>query len=322
MTGPRVSVIVPVRNRQGLLASLLDALAEQTFRDFEVVIVDDGSTDGSRELAESERRVPITVSRAEGGGAVAARMAGVAIARGAVFAFTDSDCAPSPDWLAAGVAAIDAGADVVMGRTTTAGPRRLLERSLSAQDNGLYPTCNVFYRREAYAAAGGFDGGVARRLGFRSGARARGLGFGEDTVLGWRVRRAGQAAYAPDAVVAHAVFPPDLRDHFSRTMQAGAFPALVREVPELRATFLWHRYFLGQPSRVPLYAAPVLALLDSRSGLAFVVAFWVVSHAVRVGRRSDPIKRKVLAFPIVLATDAVTAAALLAGSVRARTIVL
>ncbi|MDP1794178.1 MAG: glycosyltransferase family A protein [Acidimicrobiales bacterium] len=322
MTGPRVSVIVPVRNRRRLLASLMDALAQQSFRDFEVVVVDDGSTDGSDVAAEEERRLPVRVLRADGQGAVAARAVGVAAAQGDVLAFTDSDCVPSPDWLKVGVAAIDKGADVVMGRTTTAAPRRLLERSLSAEDNGLYPTCNVFYRRAAFAHAGGFDPDVAHRLGFRPGARAKGLGFGEDTVLAWRVRRNGRAAYAPGAVVTHAVFPPDLRDHFSRTAQAGAFPALVREVPELRLVFLAGRVFLGSPSRVPLYAALAMCVARSWASVVAMVVLWVLQHAWRVLRRDDPVKRKVLAFPIVLATDALTAAALLVGSVRARTLVL
>ncbi len=322
MADPHVSVIVPVRDRRALLASLLDALAAQTFRDFELVIVDDGSADGADVLAAAETRMPTRVVRSEGAGAVAARTIGAGDATGCVLAFTDSDCVPASNWLAVGAAAIDAGADVVMGRTEATAPRRLLERSLTAEDNGLYPTCNVFYRRAAFDQAGGFDRGAARRLGFRPGARARGLGFGEDTVLGWRVRRAGRAAYAPDAVVRHAVLPPDLRDHFSRTMQAGAFPALVREVPELRATFLRHHYFLGSAVRLPLYAIPFLVVARQWRVGVVAVAVWAGLHAIRVARREDPLKRKVLAFPIVLATDALSAVALIVGSARAGSLVL
>jgi glycosyltransferase involved in cell wall biosynthesis len=322
MADPHVSVIVPVRNRRALLATLLDALAAQTYRDFEVVVVDDGSTDGADRLAAAETRVAVRVIRSDGAGAVAARARGVADARGAVLAFTDSDCEPAPSWLSAGVAAIDGGAAVANGPTVSAAPRRLLERSLTAGDDGLYPTCNVFYRRSAFDAAGGFDVNAATRLGFRPGARAKGLGFGEDTVLAWRVRRAGNAAFVPEATVAHAVFPPDLRDHFSRTAQAGAFPALVREVPELRATFLDRRYFLGSPTRVPLYVAVVLLLARQWRAVAVALVVWTLWHALRVARRDDPVKRKVLAFPIVLATDALTAAALVVGSVRAGTLVV
>lgn len=322
MNGPHVTVIVPVRNRKDLLTKLLDALAAQTFTDFALVIVDDGSTDGADELARAETRFPIVVLRSDGAGAVAARTRGVEAAHGDVLAFTDSDCVPSPGWLEAGVAAITNGADVANGPTVSAAPRRLLERSLTAGDEGLYPTCNVFYRRSAFDAAGGFDPNAETRLGFRADARAKGLGFGEDTVLAWRVRRAGRAAYAPDAVVAHAVFPPDLRDHFSRTAQAGAFPALVKEIPELRTTFLSRRVFLGPATRLPLYVVPVLLVARLWWPALVGVVVWALVHLVRVMRRPDPIKRKVLAFPIVLATDVVTAAALLVGSARTGTLVL
>jgi cellulose synthase/poly-beta-1,6-N-acetylglucosamine synthase-like glycosyltransferase len=252
---------------------------------------------------------------------VRARQAGVALAAGEILAFTDSDCVPDPGWLAAGVAAIDSGVAVVQGHTRSARRRKPLERSLWVEDDGLYPTCNVFYRRDAFDAAGGFDGELGARYGFRAGGRAQGLGFGEDTLLGWRVRRAGGATYAPDAVVAHHVFPPDVRDQLSRTMQAGAFPGLVREVPELRDTFLVRRYLLGT-SRLPLYAA-VVATLARRPvvGIA-LLGWWGRRHWQALARLEPSRKARLRALPVVLATDALTGAALVGGSVRSRSVVL
>ena len=109
---PRVSVVVPVRDRRDLLRDLLAALDVQTLRDFELIVVDDGSVDGSAELAESTivAGQPVRVLRQEGLGAVAARQRGAADSRGEVLAFTDSDCTPVPGWLAAGVGSIEAGA--------------------------------------------------------------------------------------------------------------------------------------------------------------------------------------------------------------------
>lgn len=315
---PRVSVVVPVRDRRAMLTDLLDALDAQTFTDVEVVVVDDGSSDGSAEVAEARG---VRVLRGDGEGAVAARQLGVKAARGEILAFTDSDCIPEPAWLEAGVDAVDAGADVVQGHTRAARRRGLLERSLWVEDDGLYETCNVFYRRSAFDAAGGFDGSLADRYGFRPGDRARGLGFGEDTLLGWRVRRAGVAAYAPDAVVAHAVFPPDVRDQLSRTLQAGAFPALVREVPELRGTFLRHGVLLGG-LRVPLYLAVLAAVLRRPGVAAVALAWWVASHW-RAARTREPSHLRCLkALPVLLATDALTGAALVVGSARSRSVVL
>jgi glycosyltransferase involved in cell wall biosynthesis len=307
-----------VRNRCDLLGDLLDALDRQTCRDFEVIVVDDGSTDGSAELAEARG---VAVIRGDGAGAVAARQLGVKAATGEVLAFTDSDCVPEPGWLEAGLRAVDEGADVVQGHTRSTRRRGLLERSLWVEDDGLYETCNVFYRRSAFDAVGGFDDGAADRLGFRPDERARGLGFGEDTLLGWKVRRQGVAAYAPDAVVAHAVFPPDVPDQLSRTWQAAAFPGLLREVPELRGAFLRHGILLGG-LRVPLYLA-VLALVLRRPKVAAVALAWWVGAHWRAARRLEPSRRRCLkALPVLLATDALTGAALVVGSARTRSVVL
>src|SRR5205823_190465 len=106
--GARVSVVVPVRNRRALLRQLLDALAAQTYRDYEVIVVDDGSTDGARDEVAADAaagRNARLVSNT-GSGAVAGRCAGVARSTAEYLAFTDSDCFPHPGWLAAGVAAL------------------------------------------------------------------------------------------------------------------------------------------------------------------------------------------------------------------------
>lgn len=322
-TTPAVSVVVPFRDRRPLLRALLAGLEAQTFTDVEVLLVDDGSSDGA--AAEAEGRViggrPVRVLAGDGGGAVSARQVGVAAARGRILAFTDSDCVPDPRWLEAGVAAVVAGADVVQGHTRPAERRAPLERSLWVEDEGLYPTCNVFYRRESFDRAGGFDAGIATRYGFRPGARAKGLGFGEDTLLGWRVRRSGRAVYEPAAVVAHHVFPPDLHDQLSRTLQAAAFPALVREVPELRRTFLRRRVFLG-PTRPPLYAALVAGLLGRGRLSAGLLALWAGRHWVGCRRTEPSLRRCAKALPVLLATDVVTAGALVVGSARSRVVVL
>ena len=324
MTQPaRVSVIVPVRNRRQLLRRLLDGLAVQTYPDFEVIVVDDGSTDGSAEegRVDAARGRPVRVVQGPAAGAVQARAAGVAVATGEILAFTDSDCVPRPDWLERGVAAVEAGAGVVQGRTVPSRPMGPLERAMNVdRDDGIFATCNVFYRRGAYEAAGGFDLAAGQAMGFRPGAQARGLGFGEDTLLGWRVRRAEGGAYAPEAVVEHHVFPPDISEALRRAAMTGGFPALVRRVPELREHTLVHRTFLGT-ARVPLYSAAVAGLVGRRRTAAALAGWWGWQHYRRL-RRVAPRPAALRSLPAVLARDLVLAGALVAGSVRTRTIVL
>jgi GT2 family glycosyltransferase len=320
---PRVSVIVPVRDRRELLAHALEALAGQTYRDYEVVVVDDGSTDGSGKEAEiwGERGMAVTVVRTDGVGAVAARCAGVEAAHGEILAFTDSDCAADPGWLAAGIETVDRGADVVQGLTVPMREIRALEHAVGAQDDALYNTCNVFYRRAAYEAAGGFDRGAGARLGFRPGDFGRSLGFGEDVLLGWRVRREGSAAFAPDAIVRHQVLRPPPAELVRRAWMTGGFPALIREVPELRSTLLRHGVLLGR-SRVPMYVLAAALLLRRRRLAAASAAWWVASRARETARSHGTTGLRAVALPAELARDVVTGAALVMGSVRARSVVL
>ncbi|HEX6312675.1 MAG TPA: glycosyltransferase [Acidimicrobiia bacterium] len=322
---PRVSVVVPVRDRRDLLVELLRALEAQSYRDFEVVVVDDGSSDGSDKEAEQAVIAgrPVRVLRLHELGAVAAREEGVAAAAADVLAFTDSDCAPEPEWLSAGMAAIEAGADMVHGRTVPARPMRPLERSVGAGDEGLFPMCNVFYRRAAFDAVGGFDQAAARRLGFRMNARARGLGFGEDTLLGWRVSRSGgDVRYAPDAVVRHHVFPPDFRDWVSRCWMAAAFPALLADVPELRPRLVRRGVMFGERSRVPLYTAAI-ALAARRPRIAAAAgAWWALARWQELRSTPAPVTERLAALPQELGLDVVTGAALAVGSARARRLLI
>jgi hypothetical protein len=304
---------------------MLDALAAQTFTDFEVVVVDDGSTDGAPEEAERDAKDgrSVRLIANPGSGAVAARRAGVAEAAGRYLAFTDSDCVPEPGWLAAGVEALESGADVVQGVTRPARAPRAFERTVSVPgEDGLYATCNVFYRRDAYDAAGGFDETAGCRFRYRAGARLRGLGFGEDVLLGWRVRREGRAAFAPDAVVLHHVFERDFRESLRRTWTVGAFPALVHEVPELRRSLLVGGVGLGGRSRLPLYAAAGLLAAGRPRIAAAATGAWVGMRWRRLGRMEPSRRARLRVLPVDLALDAFAAVALVSGSIRARTVVL
>ena len=306
-----MSVVIPVKDRRELLRRALDGLAAQTFTDFEVIVVDDGSSDGSGELARQRVVLGREVQVLDGGGrgAVAARTLGVDGARGELLAFTDSDCVPTPRWLELAVAAMDAGADLVNGRTVPARPVLPLERSLGSGLEGLYPTCNVVYRREAFDRAGRFDREAARRWGFRPDRRSKGDGFGEDTLLAWRVvRGGGTATYVEEALVEHAVFPPDGKDMLSRTARVAAFPAMIKEIPELRRTLVRWGWQLGHRTRLPTYATlvvlPIALVLGSPLLLSLPVAWWVALRMAELRRFPISRVRRLRILPVEMAIDA------------------
>jgi len=114
MRPPVVSIVMPVCNSGGFLPNTVESVLAQTFRDFELILVDDGSVDGSGELCDSfashDRRV--RVIHQPNGGVCRARNAGIVAATGKWLAFSDHDDIWEPDYLMAAFAA-SGGAKIV-----------------------------------------------------------------------------------------------------------------------------------------------------------------------------------------------------------------
>lgn len=194
-----VSVVIPVRDGAATLARCLDAIAAQTHRPEEVIVVDNGSRDGSAELAH-RHPVGARLAYEPRPGSYAARNAAVRSAAGEVIAFTDADCTPSPVWIAAGLAAVAGGFDLAAGRVVpevSAQPSMWekfdaghhVDQRKYVAEGGFGATANLFVHRHVFAAVGPFDAKL------RSGG---------DKELCLRATRAGfRLGYVPDAVVGH-----------------------------------------------------------------------------------------------------------------------
>ena len=299
-----VTVAVVVKDRRTAMARCLAALARQDRPPDEVVVVDNGSSDGTAELVRSVPGVRLVQQTGPLG---AARQAAVDACRTRWLAFTDSDCAPEAGWLAALLEAADHH-DVVQGRTAPApssGSRWSATQDIS-RFTDLYECCNLLYRVAALRAAGGFD----RDTGF----------FGEDTAAGWRVRRlGGTAAYAHRAVVVHDTTSPGMAWHLRRGLAYSAFPRLVREFPEMRRELFWHRYLL-RPRSLPVLMG-TLGLLTAaatrRPGPVLAALPWALA---RRSGRGGPTGAADAAGG--MAFDLAVLAGLMTGSVRERRVVL
>jgi glycosyltransferase involved in cell wall biosynthesis len=119
---PRISVIIPTRDRPEVLSRCLDSLADQTVIDqLEMIVVDDGSVAADEVAAVGARYPRVRLVRQEPAGPAAARNAGARHALGQILCFTDDDCVPDSDWAETLAEAIERGADAVAGRTLRAG---------------------------------------------------------------------------------------------------------------------------------------------------------------------------------------------------------
>lgn len=112
---PRVSVIVPAWNAARYLSEAIGSLLAQTFQNFEVIVIDDGSTDDTYEIALRHVDSRITVIRHEtNSGPAAARNTGIRHAKGAYIALLDADDTAYPERLALQVEALDKDSSLVM----------------------------------------------------------------------------------------------------------------------------------------------------------------------------------------------------------------
>jgi glycosyltransferase involved in cell wall biosynthesis len=107
-----VTILIPVYNGERFLAEAIESALDQTHEPLEVIVVDDGSTDGSAAVAESYPDVRLI--RTENGGPGAARNLGIAAARGDAVANLDADDLMVPERIEHQLEAVAAGADVVL----------------------------------------------------------------------------------------------------------------------------------------------------------------------------------------------------------------
>ncbi len=306
-----IDIVIPVRNGARTLAAALDAVAALDVDEPPVVIVvDDGSRDGSAEIASAHPLRPLLVAGPQTG-AGAARNAGVRTGHGTVIAFTDADCQPEPGWLREGLRAL-AESELVQGAVLPVAGARVgpWDRTLTVIEGyGLFEAANLFVRREVFEGLGGF------RETADSGARTGGRPFGEDTEFGWRARRAGvRNAFEARAVVRHAVFAGRPADLLRERRRDGLFCDLVRRVPELRDAFLYRRWFLNErTARFDLMALGVVGACARRRIWPLLLAVPYAQTVSNDGRRVRHV--------LVLA-DIVGGWALLRATVRTRSPVL
>jgi glycosyltransferase involved in cell wall biosynthesis len=104
---PRVSVVIPTYNRAQLIAESIKSVLDQTFTDFELIVVDDGSTDNTREVVDSFQDSRIRYICLENRGAAAARNNGIQASSGEYVAFLDSDDVLLKKALESGVQVLD-----------------------------------------------------------------------------------------------------------------------------------------------------------------------------------------------------------------------
>jgi GT2 family glycosyltransferase len=198
---PFVSVIVCSYNGGRTLAACLDSLGKLNYPDYEIILVDDGSTDDTRDIAEQFPHVRYIYQ--ENHGLSHARNTGAAAATGDVFAYTDSDCMADLDWLYYLIGTLVSGDYAGVGGPNMSPPaQNWIQACVAAAPGGPshvlltdtiaehIPGCNMAFYRWAFENNCGFDPEYHKA--------------GDDVDFCWRLQQSGCViAFSPTAIVWH-----------------------------------------------------------------------------------------------------------------------
>jgi glycosyltransferase involved in cell wall biosynthesis/peptidoglycan/xylan/chitin deacetylase (PgdA/CDA1 family) len=225
----RFSIVIPTYQRCETVVRTVAALDRQVHRNFEVVVVDDGSTDGTAAALRSLRLgFPLTVVEQGNHGAAQARNAGAAVATGDILLFLDDDMEADPAMLQEHARSQRTGADVVLGDLPLHpdSPPNVLSRAVGdwarrrgdrlAAEGAEIPLADLLtgqmsIRREWFERIGRFDVSFTRD----------GLYGGEDVDFGYRVLKAGSSVTFNPAAISFQYYDVDPADYLRRGYEAG-----------------------------------------------------------------------------------------------------
>ena len=246
---PKVSVVVAAYNAEATLGACLDSLGHLNYPDYEVIVVDDGSTDRSAEIA---RAAGVKLLSQEHCGLATARNAGIPAAQGEIVAFIDADAAADCDWLyhlvetmrrrgavAAGGPNFPPAARSLVTAAIAGAPGQ--PREVKSSDDSLAQLCgcNMAIDKTHLQSLGGFDPLFTAA--------------GDDVDISWRLlKRGATLAYAPGAVVVHDR-RGSVRGYVAQQIGYGKGEALLaRKYPERADTRIygyngWQVRWFGLP---------------------------------------------------------------------------
>jgi glycosyltransferase involved in cell wall biosynthesis len=290
---PYFSIIVPVYNRPGEIAELLESLDKQTFSDFELIIVEDGSSSKSDAVIEGFReKINIKYLDRENQGPSLARNTGMEAASGDYFLFVDSDCILPPEWMERIHARLKENpVDCFGGPDKAAGSFNDVQKAISFSMTSFITTGGIrggkhhmdkFYPRS-------YNLGISKKLYEEMGGfPVTRMHPGEDMVFSIELMKRGyKTALFNDAFVYHKR-RSTLQQYFRQVYRFGYTRYIISKVyPETRKIIYWFPsaflfgsvFLIFTGAFLHLFYLIPLALL---MGLIFTASTYV-NQSARVG---------------------------------------
>jgi GT2 family glycosyltransferase len=330
---PRISVIVPTFNRKHYLPQLISSLASQTIspEQYEVIVVDNCSTDGSQELMQELVRTAacriVYHRNPENLGVAKSRNIGARTAKAPLLAFTDSDCTASQDWLEKALEAADRNPQAALITGTVLNKPGVRSRFFSIgesairSENPFFPTCNIVYRRDVFFQVGGFD----EKLYFYDDLFSAPLECG-DVDLGWRIKETGHATvFAPAMLMYHELRIVSPLEWLVSYVRVTSVPLMSRMHPGFRKAFVWWGPFCLKDNLLFYLALIGIVLAATVHPALAVLSLLFVFRLVSIARPEFSLVGVLLLLPklfFLTVRQSVICMALIYGSLRDRCLVL
>jgi glycosyltransferase involved in cell wall biosynthesis len=189
---PLVSVVICVKDGEKWIGGCIESVLNQTFKDYEIVIVDDASNDRTVEIINrfKDQRIKCLRNK-EWFGIAKSRNVGLKHAIGKYVFFTDADCTVSKDWIEEGLRYFADGCVGVEGRIIYVSENyqpAFSDYVMENTDGGRFMTGNVAYRKDIIDATGGFDDKIK---------------YFTDRDLGFKVSKHGKVCFNKNMIAVH-----------------------------------------------------------------------------------------------------------------------
>ena len=274
----KVSVIVPVYNAEKSIVLCLEALLQQNYSDYEIIVVDNGSDDTTCDIVGRYESVRLLFQN-EIQSSYAARNIGIANATGELLAFTDADCIPESDWLCRGVHNFEEmGCDMLGGRVNFIYSQRptgaeIYDSLVNMQNHkciperGVAKTANFFAKKAVFEKVGMFPEVISG---------------GDVMFTADAVRKNFSLVYGDDVVVRHPA--RCFRELLKKSWRTGTGSNDIRKAQKKPTlTFLIIDCFVkGLVPPNPFMLNKEIASLPVPSGLRMFLAAFFAGYFIRV----------------------------------------
>lgn len=209
-----ISIIIIFRNEEKHIKNCIKSVLNQTYPNFELILVNDSSTDRSKQivLQFNDKRIRYYENK-ENLGIAKSRNIGLSKAKGKYIFFTDADCITDNDWITQGLRYLKKGFVGVGGKVIYSSKNHhISDKVVECLKPGYWPTANIGYDTNTLRNMGGFD------INFKN--------VGSDRDIALRVQKNGKLYFNKKMIVYHAVKkwnPKKLIEHYKEAAASAVY---------------------------------------------------------------------------------------------------